>query len=87
MSTKECKFCDQCGKQMTVYDSDGDPVHQGIRIAGNLDISYSIHVNCGSRSGPIFNVKDTDLCSKECLAVRFASLFKYVGEQLLYLNM
>lgn len=76
---KECKFCDQCGKQMTVFDSDGEAIHNGIEVKGELRISYTEKNNHGVSSGPVFNTNSTDICSPECLAKRFAPLIKYVG--------
>lgn len=74
MSTKETKFCDVCGNQMTLFDLDGDAIHSGLEIKGELTISQTEKTVCGTHHRGVFDIAKGDICSFACLAKRFNKL-------------
>lgn len=77
---KEIMFCDCCGKQMTVFDSDGDAINVGIKIEKFTVRETSKH-SCGSSYTPILDQHRTDFCSYECLTKELKPLLIKLGEQ------
>lgn len=78
---REIKLCDQCGKTMTVFDSDNEPIHNGLELKGEIAIDYTTRTHCGVSSGRILTIGKADLCSISCLAKRLDQLVTYVKQE------
>lgn len=75
---RELKYCDQCGKQLSIIDADGDVIHQGIEIKGEITIDETSKHNSGSSYKRLSHVTAADLCSTECLTKRYPTLLDCV---------
>lgn len=74
MTTRQMMYCDCCGKQMTVIDSDGDLVHEGIKFEPYFSVRETKKTDTGSSLRPILDMHKTDFCSYKCVAVAMKSL-------------
>lgn len=71
---KDIVFCNECGKQMTVFDSDGDAVHNGYELVGKFSISENFRTNSGSSHRRLVEVTEADICSLPCMKARLSTL-------------
>jgi hypothetical protein len=64
-------ICDECGKEVSYMDSDGDRYNAGLTITGDLAFSGHFPTSSGYSGGGIDNISITHICSPKCLTAIF----------------